>query len=96
MAYVVLAICFGLATGIVAKIKGSSFFIWLMIGTVLPFFGLLAALFYRFESNELRRACDECGAVLSISDQVCRRCGADLDFPSEAIAPANPRAPLAR
>lgn len=94
MPFVVLAICFGLATAIVGKIKGSSFFIWFLIGAVLPIFGLLAALFYRFETNELRRRCDECGAVIPIVNQVCARCGADLDFPREAIAPRNPHAPL--
>ena len=31
MAYVVIAICFGLAGGIVGKIKGSSFFLWFLI-----------------------------------------------------------------
>jgi hypothetical protein len=85
--YVVVAFFFGLATGVVGKIKGSSFFIWFLIGAVLPVAGLLAAIFSRWESAELRRRCEECGAVVPISDQVCKRCGRDLDFPSEAIAP---------
>jgi hypothetical protein len=94
MPFVVLALFFGLATAIVGKIKGSSFFLWFLIGAVLPVFGLLAALLYRFESNELRRRCDECGKVLPITNQVCTRCGADLDFPREAIVPRNPHARL--
>jgi hypothetical protein len=85
--YVVVAFFFGLATGVVAKIKGSSFFLWFVVGAVLPIFGLIAAIASRWESAELRRRCEECGAVLPITDQVCKRCGRDLEFPSEAIAP---------
>ena len=85
--YVVLALFFGLATGVVGKIKGSSFFLWFVIGAVLPGIGLLAAIFSRWEKAELRRRCEECGAIVPLTDQVCKRCGRDLDFPSEAIAP---------
>jgi zinc-ribbon domain len=85
--YAVVAFFFGLATGVVGKIKGSSFLIWFLVGAVLPFLGLIAAIASRWEKAELRRRCDECGAILSITDQVCKRCGRDLDFPSEAIAP---------
>ena len=55
MAYVVIAICFGFAGGIVGKIKGSSFFLWFLISGLIPVFGLLAAIAYRFERDELRR-----------------------------------------
>ena len=85
--YLVLAFFFGLAAGVVGKIKGSSFFLWFLIGAVLPGIGLLAAIFSRWESAELRRRCEDCGAVVNLSDQVCKRCGRDLDFPEEAIAP---------
>jgi hypothetical protein len=85
--YVVVAFFFGLATGVVGKIKGSSFVIWFIVGAVVPVFGLIAAVASRWEKAELRRRCEECGAVVPIADQVCKRCGRDLDFPSEAIAP---------
>jgi hypothetical protein len=85
--YVVVAFFFGLATGVVGKIKGSSFVIWFIVGAVVPVFGLIAAIVSRWEKAELRRRCEECGAVVPITDQVCKRCGRDLDFPSEAIAP---------
>jgi hypothetical protein len=85
--YVVVAFFFGLATGVVAKIKGSSFVIWFLVGAVLPILGLIAVILSRWEKAELRRRCEECGAIVSITDQVCKRCGRDLDFPSEAIAP---------
>ena len=38
MAYVIIAICFGLAGGIVGKIKGSSFLLWFLISAAVPFF----------------------------------------------------------
>ena len=59
MAYVIIAVCFGLAGGIVGRIKGSSFVLWFLISGAVPFFGLLAALAYRFERDELRRALPE-------------------------------------
>jgi hypothetical protein len=81
--YVVLAFFFGLSAGTIGKIKGSSFFIWFLIGLCLPLIGTIAALLYRFESSEPRRQCPECGNVVPLHDQVCVRCGRDLEFPQE-------------
>lgn len=72
---------FGLSAGAVAKIKGGSFFLWFLIGFVLPFFGTIAALVSRNERSTPLRACSECGNVIPIHDQVCSSCGADLGFP---------------
>jgi hypothetical protein len=87
VAYVVIAVSFGIAGGLVGKIKGSSFFVWFIISGLVPFFGLIAAIAYRFERNELRRQCPQCGRVTKIYDALCTRCGAELDFPAEAIQP---------
>jgi len=87
MPYVVLCLCFGLAGGIVGKIKGSSFFLWFLISGLLPLVGLIAALMYRYETDELRRQCPTCGKVVKIYDALCTRCGTELDFPEVAIAP---------
>ena len=40
---------FGLSAGTIGKIKGSSFFLWFLLGFALPFIGTLAALLYRNE-----------------------------------------------
>jgi hypothetical protein len=87
VAYLVLALSFALAGGLVGRIKGSSFFIWFLISGFLPGIGLLAALLYRTERDEVRRQCTGCGKVLKLHDQVCNRCGTDLDFPDLAIEP---------
>jgi hypothetical protein len=79
--YLVLAFFFGLAAGVVGRIKGSSFFLWFIIGLCLPVIGLIAALLYRWERYEPRRQCPRCGATLKISEQVCMRCGEDLGWP---------------
>ena len=34
--YVVICVFFGLAGGLIGRMKGSSFWLWLVIGTVLP------------------------------------------------------------
>jgi hypothetical protein len=87
MAYVIIAICFGLSGGIIGKIKGSSFLLWFLISGLIPVFGLLAAIAYRFERDEFRRSCPQCGRVTKIYDAICTNCGAELDFPDRAIAP---------
>ncbi len=83
--FVVIALCFGLAGGIVGRLKGSSFFIWFLICAFVPFIGLLAALLYRWDSEELRRECPRCGKVVKLHDAICTRCGQELDFPEEAV-----------
>ena len=75
MAYVIIALCFGLAGGLIGKIKGSSFLLWFLISGLIPVFGLLAAIGYRFERDELRRVCPGCGRVTKIYDAVRIRTG---------------------
>jgi endogenous inhibitor of DNA gyrase (YacG/DUF329 family) len=82
----VMVFC-GLSAGIIGKIKGSSFVIWFLVGAALPIIGTIAALAYRWERDELRRECEECGNVVALSDQVCMRCGRDLDWPKEVFRP---------
>jgi hypothetical protein len=89
--FLVLLFFFGLATGIVGAIKGSSFFVWFLVGACLPGIGLLGALLYRWERDEPRRRCPRCDAALKISDQVCMTCGEDLDWPDQVIAPPTAR-----
>ena len=78
---------FGVAGGIIGRIKGSSFIMWFLVSGLVPFIGLMAAIFYRFESQELRRECPNCGRVIKLYDAVCVRCGEELEFPDVAIAP---------
>ena len=87
MAYVVIAVCFGLAGGFIGKLKGSSFLLWFLISGLVPFIGLLAAIAYRFERDELRRECPNCGRVTKVYDALCTRCGAELEYPEVALAP---------
>jgi hypothetical protein len=87
VAYVVIALCFGLAGGIVGRTKGSSFFIWFLISLCVPFLGLLTALLYRWDKDELRRQCPGCGSVRKLHDAICTNCGTELEFPDVAIAP---------
>lgn len=85
MAYLVIAFCFGLAGGIVGKIKGSSFMLWFLISAVVPFIGLMAAIAYRFERDEPRRQCPKCGRVTMVYDALCTRCGEELEFPDQVL-----------
>ncbi len=80
MELLIILFFFGLSAATVAKIKGSSFVLWFLIGFCLPVFGTLAALLTRNERYVDLRECDECHNVVSIHVQVCTRCGADLDY----------------
>ena len=87
MIYLAFALWFGIAAGVVGRIKGSSFFLWFVIGGVLPVLGLVGAVFYRSERDELRRQCPTCGKIVKLHDAMCMRCGTDLEFPDTAIEP---------
>ncbi len=87
MEFLVLVFFCGLSAATIGKIKGSSFLIWFLVGAVLPIIGTIAALLYRFEQGEPKRECPECGNVVALHDQVCMRCGHDLDWPTAAQAP---------
>jgi hypothetical protein len=86
-AYVAIALGFAFAGGIVGRLKGSSFWIWFVISGAIPFIGLITAIVYRSERDELRRECPNCGRVCKLYDALCVRCGAELEFPESAIAP---------
>ena len=79
--YLIIALSFGIATAVIGRSKGSSFFIWLLVGTVLPIIGLIAVILYRSEREEPERRCPTCGKILKLHVQVCPRCGTDLYLP---------------
>ena len=86
MAYIVLIFFCGLSAGIIAKTRGNSFWIWFLIGFVLPLLGTVAALLYRRESEVEKRECPECGAPVAIHDQVCMACGHDIDWTVDSFS----------
>src|SRR5438477_360788 len=71
MGLVVIMFFFGLAGGIVGKLKGSSFFVWFLISGTIPFLGLLTAVCWRLDNEELRRQCPGCGKIVKLHDAVC-------------------------
>jgi hypothetical protein len=99
VSFIVIALSFGLAAGIIARAKGSSFLIWFAIGTALSAIGplggvlaLVAVVLYRSERDEPERRCPRCGAVHKLYVQVCSVCGEDMFLPD----PADVRQPSAR
>ena len=87
MIYAVFALWFGIGAGVVGRIKGSSFIVWFLIGLVIPVLGLILAVLYRSERDEVRRQCPTCGRVCKLYDALCVRCGTELEFPDQALAP---------
>jgi hypothetical protein len=75
----------GLIGGVLGKIKGSSFWTWFLISFCVPVIGLITAIFYRYENEELRRQCPGCGRIVKLHDALCTRCGTELEFPDVAI-----------
>jgi uncharacterized paraquat-inducible protein A len=82
--YLFIAFSFGIATAIIGRAKGSSFWIWLLVGTMLPLFGLIAVVLYRREKDEPERQCPNCHKWVKLYVQVCPRCGMDLYLPDPA------------
>jgi len=93
-AYIYIAISFGIAGGIVGKVKGSSFWLWFIISGVVPVLGLLTAIVYRNEREVERRLCPRCRNLCKIHDTLCTRCGAELYFTPEVIPSENELARL--
>lgn len=79
--WIAIALFFGVLTGIAGRAKGGSFLLWLTIGTVLPAFGLLAAMLQRDEATEPERTCTRCGTRVKLYVQICPRCGEELYLP---------------
>jgi hypothetical protein len=93
MVYIVIALSFALAGGLVGRLKGSSFWLWFLISGAIPVLGLITALFYRYDTDEPRRHCPDCGHLCMLHDALCTRCGCELEFPdeSEILEPVIPR-----
>lgn len=87
MQYIAIPLFFGCVTGIIGGRKGSSFLVWFLVGAILPVIGLVAVLLSRDENVDPRRECPRCGNLLPITAQVCLRCGEDMDYPAELVAP---------
>lgn len=92
-AYLVIALSFGLAGGLIGKLKGSSFWLWFLISGAVPIFGLLAAVFYRNERTQDRMQCPGCGRVVPIHDTICTRCGTELYLPEDEAEILPPELP---
>jgi hypothetical protein len=82
--YLAIAFSFGLATGLIGRAKGGSFWLWLLIGGLVPPFGLVAVILHRAERYEPERRCPTCHKALKLYVQVCPRCGTDLYLPDPA------------
>ncbi len=84
----VIMLGFGIAGGVVGRMKGGSFAMWFLIAFTVPVIGLLTAILFRHEGDELRRQCPGCGRILKLHDAVCMHCGEELEFPDVAIRPS--------
>ena len=89
MEYLIIMSISGVWAGLIGRSKGSSPVIWFFVGALVPFLGVLVAAVYRHEDDELRRECPTCGKIVPITDALCTRCGAELDYPDEVIEPAS-------
>lgn len=85
MIYLLLCVFFGIAGALVGRAKGSSWFLWGLLSACFPVIGLIAAVLYRSERDELRRQCPNCGAIRPLYEAMCLKCGTELDFPDVAI-----------
>lgn len=87
MTFLIFAVASGLAGGLIGRSKGSSFFLWFLIAGCVPVIGVVAAALYRVEADEPRRLCPGCGRVVKLHDALCTRCGAELGWTDDVVAP---------
>ena len=87
MPYLIIALSFGLAGAVIARLKGNSMIVWFLISALIPFIGLMAAILYRSDADEPRRQCPSCGRTCMLCDALCTRCGAELEWPDEVLQP---------
>src|SRR3954452_14330999 len=80
-AFLVIALFFGLAGGVIGRLQGSSFLLWFLISATPPFIALVAAVLYRNEREEPHRRCPGCGVVVPVHQAICTRCAAELESP---------------
>ena len=85
MQYLIIALSFAIAGGVVARIKGNSFVVWFLISGVVPMIGLAAAVLYRSDADEPRRRCPTCGRVCMLYDAICTRCGTELEYTTDTL-----------
>ena len=69
----------GACAGYIGRAKGSSFFIWFLVGACVPVLGVIVAVFYRMELDEPQRQCPGCGKVVPLYQALCTRCGTELE-----------------
>ncbi len=98
VAFLVILLSFGVATGVIGRAKGQSFLLWFVIGFFVPGLGLVGVILSRREQAEPERRCPRCGAVHKLYVQVCNRCGEDMYLPDPAeVRPGSDlRSPQAR
>ena len=87
MAFLVICFFFGLAGGVIGRLKGSSFLLWFLLAAIPPYIGLVAAVLYRSERDEPHRACPGCGRIVPAYAALCTRCGTELEYPEPAREP---------
>ena len=83
----VIILLSGFLGGWIGRAKGSSFFLWFLISACVPILGVIVAAVYRVELDEPRRQCPTCGKVVKLYDALCTRCGTELEYTDEQIAP---------
>ena len=82
----VIMLCFGLAGGVIGRMKGSSFSLWFLISGLVPFLGLIRRSATASRTRSCAVSARDVAACLMLHDAVCVRCGAELEFPEVAVA----------
>jgi hypothetical protein len=77
-AYIVFALACGIFGGWIGRAKGSSFFIWFLLCTVIPL-ALIAVVLYRRDFEEPDTQCPRCGKHVKFYEALCTRCGMELN-----------------
>lgn len=77
--YILVAIVFGIVTGIVARSKGRSSLGWFIAGLLIGPFALVVAVLPARPREGVFLECPACAEVIRTQASVCRHCGSHLE-----------------
>jgi hypothetical protein len=77
--YVLVAVVFGMVSGLIARIKGRSMLAWFVAGLIIgPFALIVAAMPPKARPGHLAE-CPACCEVIQEEARVCRYCGTQVE-----------------
>jgi hypothetical protein len=77
--YILVAILFGVVSGLLARSKGRSVLGWFLVGLIIGPFALIVAVMPPTAQEGRFIECPACCEVIQSEARVCRHCGSQVE-----------------